>query len=213
MPSEKPSGAAVRGARRREQTKAAILDAAERLMADLPAESVRVEDVAEISSISVASIYVHFGNKDGLIAAVLERLLLAASDTLAAACSVAGEPIDQVAAVGQTYLALLLERPALAVHIILSGMQPPVTEIDRLVSQRLEDLRKQFEDRIQASVDAGQLQALDARSLSLFLFGAWHGMATLAHRRDDVAPTVEEVTAAVRLASRAMGIGFRPDAV
>jgi len=208
MSSGEPSPAAVRGARRREQTRTTVLDAAERLMVTLPPAEIRIEQVAEGSGVSVASIYVHFGNKDGLIAAVLERLLQVAGDTLARAYAAAERPFDQIIATGLAYLDLLLDRPALAVHLTLSGMTEPTSETARLVSQRMDALRQQFEDRIRASIEAGEIAPIDAHSMSYFLFGAWNGVASFALRRDQLALSRDEVFAAVRTASRAMAVGI-----
>ncbi|GGD15003.1 helix-turn-helix domain-containing protein [Nocardioides daphniae] len=76
MPDTDP---AARGSRRRERTRTQVLDACEQLLSERAAEEIRVEDVAARAGISAASVYVHFGTKDGLLAAVTERVLDTAS--------------------------------------------------------------------------------------------------------------------------------------
>lgn len=195
---------ATRGARRREQTRSAILDAAEHLMSTQPADAVRIEDVANVSGISVASIYGHFGTKDGLVGAAIERLLQDSRVSFTAAYSAPGRPFERMAGVGQAYLQLLLGRPALAVHVTLSGLQEPSNDIERRVSEHIDELRRQFEDCIQAGIDEGQMRPIDARAFSYFLFGAWNGVAALALRRDKVALSSEEVVSVIEVASAVM---------
>ena len=74
--------AGARGSRRRERTRAQLLDAAEYLLSQGPPEEIRIEDVAARAGISPASVYVHFGTKDGLLAAVTERELGVATEVL-----------------------------------------------------------------------------------------------------------------------------------
>jgi AcrR family transcriptional regulator len=62
-----------RAASCRARTRAAIIDAAERAFAEFGYRRTRMEDGAEHADVAVGSIYRHFGNKDGLSLAVVER--------------------------------------------------------------------------------------------------------------------------------------------
>src|SRR5437870_8779440 len=61
--------------RRKARTVAAILDAAERHFLERGYESAKVDEIAADADVAVGSIYNHFGNKDGLYAALLTRAL------------------------------------------------------------------------------------------------------------------------------------------
>ncbi|MEM7285674.1 MAG: helix-turn-helix domain-containing protein [Actinomycetota bacterium] len=56
-------------------TKDAFLDAAEQLFAERGVAATPVTDVVETADRSIGSLYHHFTNKDGLVAAVVDRLL------------------------------------------------------------------------------------------------------------------------------------------
>src|SRR6266480_5459621 len=62
-------------ARRKARTVAAILDAAERHFLARGYEATKVDEIAADADVAVGSIYNHFGSKEGLYAALLERAL------------------------------------------------------------------------------------------------------------------------------------------
>src|SRR5205809_2810109 len=61
--------------RRKARTVAAILDAAERHFLERGYEATKVDEIAADADVAVGSIYNHFGSKEGLYAALLERAL------------------------------------------------------------------------------------------------------------------------------------------
>src|SRR6476469_2573258 len=89
---------ATRGARRRARTRAAILDADEAAFGDGSFRATRVEDVAEDADVSVGSIYLHFGNKDGLYLALVERAVELFSGYMQQAYQDGWSPLEQVIA-------------------------------------------------------------------------------------------------------------------
>ncbi|MCQ4118138.1 TetR/AcrR family transcriptional regulator [Rhodococcus tibetensis] len=190
---DKVEAARLRGERRRHRTRAALLDAAEQLLSDRSADAVRMEDVAALAGISPASVYVHFGTKEALVTAVIERLLDMSMASLTAAYASEGSAFEQVQQAGLAYMRLLLDHPALTRHLSGAVLSEPQTPIDGTVVERIEFLRNVFEARIQAAVDAGEIVPVDSRLLSFFLFGAWQGVASLALRRDTLRLTPKEV--------------------
>ncbi|WP_163508176.1 TetR/AcrR family transcriptional regulator [Fodinicola acaciae] len=64
-----------RRTRRRRQTAAAILDAAERLFAERGYAKTTMSEVADHCDIAVGSLYTHFPSKDALHAAVIDRAI------------------------------------------------------------------------------------------------------------------------------------------
>ena len=67
--------AVSRSERRKARTTAAILDAAERHFLERGFQSAKVDEIAEEADVAVGSVYNHFGSKDGLYGALLERAL------------------------------------------------------------------------------------------------------------------------------------------
>ncbi|WP_110182650.1 TetR/AcrR family transcriptional regulator [Nocardioides solisilvae] len=189
--------AAARGARRRERTRALVLDAAERLLADRSGDDVRVEDVAARAGISPASVYVHFGTKDGLMAAVAERVLGVATDALRSAYAAETTPLERFAGVGAAYLRLLLDHPAVLRYLAVTGERGARSPVEEAVATRFGELRAEFEQSIREAVETGAIRSVDPEQLSWFLFGAWNGVAALALRRDGLALAPERVEATV----------------
>jgi AcrR family transcriptional regulator len=189
--------AAARGSRRRERTRTSVLEAAELLLSQHAPEEVRVEDVAARAGISPASVYVHFGTKDGLVAAVAERVLGVATDALRSAYAAQEPPLERFAGVGAAYLRLLLDHPAVLRYLSVTGERGPRTPVEDEVVARFGELRLEFEQSIRDAVQAGAIRAVDPELLSHFLFGAWNGVAALALRRDALVLPAERVEAAV----------------
>lgn len=191
------SGAAARGSRRRERTRAQLLDAAERLVSRQAPEEIRIEDVAAAADVSPATVYVHFGTKDALLAAVTERVLAVATETLRSAYAAETTPLERFAGVGAAYLRLLLDHPTVVKYLTVTGERGPRTPVEEEVVARFAELRREFEQSIRDAVEAGAIRQIDPELMSSFLFGAWNGVAALALRRDGLALTPAQVEAAV----------------
>jgi AcrR family transcriptional regulator len=189
--------AAARGSRRRERTRALLLDAAELLMSQRAPEEIRIEDVAAQAAISPASVYVHFGTKDGLLAAVTERVLAVATETLRSAYAAETSPLERFAGVGSAYLRLLLDRPAVLRYLTVTGERGPRTPVESEVVARFSQLRREFEQSIRDAVETRAIRQVDPELMSYFLFGAWNGVAALALRRDALAMSPGRVELAV----------------
>jgi len=199
---------AARGARRRERTRTLVLDAVERMLADRSPDSIRIEDVAAEAGVSPASVYVHFGTKDGLVAATVERLAEYVRDALRTAYAAGSTPFGQFQQAGVAYIRLLLDHPALTRYLAGGGISGLESSAEQTLSERIAPLREEFEQRIRAAIDAGEMIPTDARRLSYFLLGAWGGVASLALRDDAVALDAAEVERAVLEASSALVVGL-----
>ncbi|GAA3541117.1 TetR/AcrR family transcriptional regulator [Aeromicrobium flavum] len=197
MTDAEESSAAARGSRRRERTRAALIDAAEALMSQRAPEEIRIEDVAARAGISPASVYVHFGTKDGLLAAVTERVLGVATEALRSAYAADTTPLERFAGVGVAYLRLLLDHPVVVKYLTATGERGPATAVEVEVVERFGELRREFEQSIRDAVDDDGIRRVDPELLSFFLFGAWNGVAALALRRDALVLPPERVEAAV----------------
>jgi len=77
-----------------EQSRELILDATERLMATRGYAATSISDIRKACGLPPSSIYWHFGSKEGVLAAVMER----GADRFFAAIPTAGDPDTQLAA-------------------------------------------------------------------------------------------------------------------
>jgi TetR/AcrR family transcriptional regulator len=189
-----------RVARRRTRTRARVLAAAERLYADRGLATTRVEDIAELADVSVGSIYTHFGNKDGIQAALTEQALEHLDGYLAAAFSASASPLEQVMAAGDAYLRFHLDHPSAA--RLLAAPSAGDAASSQGVSDATATLLGLFEERIAAAIAAGEAADLDAGLVARFLWGAWNGVAALGLRRDELAMTPDQIAACLQQGRR-----------
>nr|WP_255670200.1 TetR/AcrR family transcriptional regulator [Aeromicrobium wangtongii] len=173
------------------------MDAAELLLSQRAPDEIRVEDVAAQASISPASVYVHFGTKDALLAAVTERVLAVATDALRSAYAAQTSPLERFAGVGAAYLRLLVDHPAVLRYLTATGERGPRTPAEEDVVAGFSQLRREFEQSIRDAVDSKAIRPVDPELMSYFLFGAWNGVAALALRRDALTLSPEQVEGAV----------------
>ncbi len=195
---------ATRGARRRARTRAAILDAAERAFSQTSFRAVRIEDVAEDADVSVGSIYSHFGNKDGLYLALVERAVELFSGYMQQAYQPQWSPLEQVMACGDSYLRFHLEHPGAFRFLAVEGPSPdaPVDpEQQARLAAGIDALIDEFSAKIQQAIDAGEARpGLDARLAGRFLWGAWNGTVALGLRADGLTLTETEIHDALQQA-------------
>ncbi|CAI9417780.1 TetR/AcrR family transcriptional regulator [Nocardioides sp. T2.26MG-1] len=203
--------AAARGSRRRERTRGLLLDATERLMSQRAPEEIRIEDVAAEAGVSPASVYVHFGTKDALLAAATERVLGVATETLRAAYAAETSPLERFAGVGAAYLRLVLDHPVVVRYLTVTGERGPRAPVEGEVVARFSELRGEFEQSIREAVESGAIRSVDPELMSYFLFGAWNGVAALGLRRDDLALAPERVELAVIEAGLVLLEGLVPE--
>jgi AcrR family transcriptional regulator len=195
-----------RVARRRTRTRGAILDAAEAAFIRHGYRGARMEDLAEEADVSVGSIYGHFGNKDGLYLALVDRALDRFAGYMRQAYAASDSPLEQVMAAGDAYLRFHLEHPGSFRFFALEGVETRMAdvggELQARVEQRTAEIVDGFRDRIDAAVEAGQAGPLDAHLTSRFLWGAWNGMVALGLRTDGMALSEDEIDACVQQARR-----------
>src|SRR6266545_575255 len=158
---------ATRGARRRARTRAAILDAAERAFSDLGYRRTKMEDVSEQADVAIGSIYGHFGNKDGLYLALVERAVELFARYMQQAYRPEWTPLEQVVACGDGYLRFHLEHPGAFRFLAFDGVETDAPAVDpeqrERVAAGIDALVTEFEGKIQEAIDAGEARPLDPR--------------------------------------------------
>lgn len=79
-----------------EQSRRELLDVAKTLLAERGYAGVSVAQLSEAANLSTSSIYWHFGSKDGVLAAVVERGLKEFFETRPTADSYQGDPLERM---------------------------------------------------------------------------------------------------------------------
>lgn len=202
---------ATRGARRRALTRAAILDAAERTFTDAGLRGTKIEDIAERADVAVGSIYSHFGNKDGLYLAVVERAVELFGRYMQQAYQPHWTALEQVMACGDAYLRFHFEHPGAFRFLAFEDIdEDAAIDPDQRarVAAGIDGLIDEFSAKIQEAVDAGEARPLDARLAGRFLWGAWNGTVALGLRRDGLALTETEIHDAIQQAREIVVAGL-----
>lgn len=157
----------------------------------------RIDDVAAAAGVSPASVYAHFGSKDVLVSETVERLMSTTEAALVATYEAAMSDVARFEQIGVSFLELLMEHPALARYLVTSGQHPPAPGAETEIATRMGHLRLGFEQAIQAVIDAGDMQAVDARLLSYSLLATWSGIALFGLRHDELRLPPEDVRASL----------------
>ena len=102
---------AVRREEEKERRRAEIVDAAERLYAEVGWDAVTMDNVAKRARLSRALIYVYFQDKNALLLAITERSLIELRQRFEAAVTKDAKGIDKVQAIGHSYVQFQKEKP------------------------------------------------------------------------------------------------------
>lgn len=176
--------------RRNRVTRDAIVDAAERLFIEKGYHGTRVSEVARLADVSIGSIYVHFENKEGLYAALMERALSIEAryfDAIFNDDSITD--LEKILRLGEAYLQFFRDHPAYFRMLMIPHEDVPEataeTAIGKQVVERGTRQRKQFEDVIASAVDQGVLRDdINPAHAASFWWAAWNGVIALTLRRD-----------------------------
>lgn len=208
----------TRGARRKAQTGAAILDAAEALFRKQGFATTTLDEIAAAADVSVGSVYVHFQTKAGLYLALVEQAL-DLNEAAMAQVAAAGldSPLERVLAAGDAYLSFHVEHPGAFQMIALRVLEPAMTvglsEAEVRIAARVERLVAAVQIDLQAAVDAGEIRSdLDAGRATRFLWGAWNGVIALSLRQDGLRVDVEELRRTLELGRQLISDGLRAGA-
>lgn len=102
---------AERRGEEKERRRAEILDAAEKLYAEMGWDALTVDQVARSARLSRALVYVYFRDKGELLFAIGERAMRLLRDRFIEAAAAHASGMDQVEAIGQAYMAYAHEFP------------------------------------------------------------------------------------------------------
>jgi AcrR family transcriptional regulator len=198
----------ARRARHREEARRAILDATEALLLEAGGDAFGVRALAARCGYTAPTIYHHFGDKDGLIDALLEerfaRLLAEVRQV-----EQGDDPVENMRGMLRAYLRFGESNPTFY-RVILATRRddpdrsPPSVEATVAIMMRpWEDLRA-----------AGRLGEIEPEAASQALWALIHGLTALRVARPDHdwAPNLTEVAveAMLRGLVRPAGDGARP---
>jgi TetR/AcrR family transcriptional regulator len=180
-PAPAASPPASRTERRKARTAAAILGAAERLFLSRGYTATTMEDLSEAADVAVGSIYAHFGGKEGVYSALVDRALALdrryGEEGLA---TVGSNPLEQLVGMAEGYLRFAREHPA---YFRLFRFPPP----DRPSAQEAPGPATRIAERISAEVtrmagllreaaEEGVIRPVEPEPMARFMWAAWDGV-------------------------------------
>ena len=183
MPTPPPADAsppASRTERRKARTAGAILDAAERLFLGRGYTATTMDDLSAAADVAVGSIYAHFGGKEGVYSALVERALELDRRYSEGGLATGSKPLEQLVGMGEGYLRFAREHPA---YFRLFRFPPP----DRPSAEEAPGPADRIAERISAEVtrmagllrDAaaeGVIRPVDPEPMARFMWAAWDGV-------------------------------------
>ncbi|MFY9487899.1 MAG: TetR/AcrR family transcriptional regulator [Solirubrobacterales bacterium] len=188
---------------RRRVTRDAIIDAAEKLFIDKGYYGTRVSEVARLANVSIGSIYVHFENKEGLYAALMERALTIEATYFDAIFDDDTIPdLEKTISLGEAYLQFFKDHPAYFRMLMIPHEDAPEeaaqTAIGLQVVDRGTHQRKRLAQVISNCIEQGMLRDdIDPENASYFWWAAWNGVISLTLRRDSLGLTPEALEAVI----------------
>jgi TetR/AcrR family transcriptional regulator len=169
-----------RSERRKARTANAIRNAGERLFINRGYSATTMEDLAEEADVAVGSIYAHFGSKEGVYSALIERALELDKRYCDEGFHAGDLPAERLFGLAEGYLRFAREHPG---YFQLFRFPPPDRPGAELtptatarVAQRIKDETKRMADEIQKMIDEGIGRRVDAESTARFLWAAWDGV-------------------------------------
>ena len=194
-----------RGARSRE----AVLDAAERLIAEHGYEAATVSALVEEAGVPASSVYHYFGSKEGVLLAVMERGAKRYLGEVPAFGRRIGSRQEHLRVLVETAASLLDRHPDFLRILVVMATQPMSAgegEVHRVVNRvrelALQRLREQME-----IVFALDPESISADHLARFALAAFDGafVAHQSHPEVTIAELLEHLPAALAGVRRELG--------
>src|SRR5262245_8402084 len=149
-----------------EQTRAAVIDAAERLFADRGFAATSMRDISAASGVSHPLIHHHFGSKEDLYAAVKRRIVEGYARRFPAAARAKNRPLS-IRAELRRLMTYLSENPLMFRLCSWTRLEGDVQ-----VWPGEPDLLDSLRSRVQAAQRRGRIRTdLDSATLSLMMLG------------------------------------------
>jgi AcrR family transcriptional regulator len=160
-----------------EQLRDEIVIAAKKLLAQAEhADDVPIRAVADAVGVTAPSIYLHFADKQELLAAVVADVFRELDEEMVTAAQGEESPLGRLRAYGLAYVRFAVAHPE---HYRLALLDPcprPVPQIDDVIASAA---FAHFHETVQECIDAGIFAGGNAREITFDLWSAAHGVAGL----------------------------------
>lgn len=170
----------------KDRRRSEIVDAAESLYRDLGWDAVTMDSVAKKARLSRALVYVYFKDKSELLLAITERAMEVLRTRFEEASSRARTGLDQIEAIGRSYMAYGLEFPHYFDACARLELRATETTEKGPTETAVFHMGRKVHDVVVASLEAGQRDGSirgdigDLAVTSRVLWGFTHGLIQIA---------------------------------
>jgi TetR/AcrR family transcriptional regulator len=187
-----PVDAPTRQQRRKLRTSAAILDAAETLFLERGYPGTTVEQIAARADVALGSLYGHFGGKEGVYAALVDRAVLLVERFVDEGWASGSDPIGRLLGLSEGYLRFAREHPGLFRFFRFPPPGGPTggpgVAAGERVSRRVADEIERMSGAIAEGLSSGLAPGVDERAalgvdpevnpraVAIFLWASWDGI-------------------------------------
>lgn len=158
-----------------EDLHAEIVNAAKALLAkSASADAMSIRAVADAVGVTAPSIYLHFTDKDDLLSAVVTDVFTELDTAMLAAADGLDAPMERLRAFGLAYVRFAISHPE---HYRIALLDPcPRPDVDAVLAT---GAFAHFQETVQGCMDAGIFAAGDPLPITVELWSAAHGIASL----------------------------------
>jgi TetR/AcrR family transcriptional regulator len=178
-----PDGAAPpasRSERRKARTAGSILDAAEGLFLDRGFAATTIGDLSGVADVSIGSIYAHFGDKDGVYAALIDRALDLDRRYSEGGFEKGHSPLERLVGLGEGYLQFAREYPAYFRLFRFPPHDRPGAGgkdgPEAKVAARIGEETARMAGLLEEAMAEGVVRKTDPLATARFLWAAWDGV-------------------------------------
>lgn len=159
---------------------AAILDAAEQLFTTRGYSATTMYDLSEAADVAVGSIYAHFGSKDGVYDALIDRALELDKRYCDEGIATGTSALERIAGLAEGYLRFAREHPF---YFRLFRFPPPdrPDESDaprsaKRIAERVNTETERMAGLVEEGIEAGLIRELEPKATAEFMWAAWEGV-------------------------------------
>ncbi|MBJ7471663.1 MAG: TetR/AcrR family transcriptional regulator [Solirubrobacteraceae bacterium] len=185
---------------KRARTRRTLILAADEVFSRKSVERAKIEEIAALADVSVGTIYSHFGSKDGLAVAYLDAIFDLLDRDLEQVRS-EPSPIRRVLAAGDVYVQHVIDFPVASRMASVRAAYPPAEHMDEAaqkLDRRMVTTLMGVAADLKESMDGGEIPQSPIDEVMVFVWGAWHGVATSVARCDHLAIPPETAQRALR---------------
>jgi TetR/AcrR family transcriptional regulator len=172
--------AVSRNERRKARTAAAILAAAEKLFLSRGFHATKIEDLSAAADVAIGSIYAHFGDKEGVYDALIDRALELDRTYSDGGFEAGNSPLERLVGLGEGYLRFAREHPGYFRLFRFPPHERPkaggASAAEAKVSARITEETERMARLLSEAMDEGLVRECDPVATARFMWAAWDGV-------------------------------------